>query len=149
MKAAGRFFNWLSSAVARATASTYGFMLAFSMVLLGVTTGAMFEFSTSWKLLVNTATTIITFLMVFVIQQAQNKNTVAIQLKLNELIASNSRASNLLVDIEELTPEELAVVKKFYVKLAKQAETATDGRASRSLDEVNPSRETERSDGPR
>lgn len=121
MKAAGRFFNWLSSAVARATASTYGFMLAFSMVLLGITTGAMFEFSTSWKLLVNTATTIVTFLMVFVIQQAQNKNTVAIQLKLNELIGAIEKASNRLIDIEDLSDREIEHLHEHYRKLAQKA----------------------------
>ena len=136
MRAIGNFSNRLSSAVARATSSTYGFLLAFATVLLGLTSGAMFEFSTSWKLLVNTTTTIITFLMVFVIQQAQNKNTLAIQLKLNELIASNARASNRLVDIEHLNPEELQVVKKFYVRLADQSHAAADGRVSRSLEET-------------
>jgi hypothetical protein len=75
--------------------------------------------------------------MVFVIQQSQNKDTLAIQLKLNELIASDSAANNRLVDIEDLSPEELAVLKKFYVKLAKLAETDDDVHASHSLDEAD------------
>jgi low affinity Fe/Cu permease len=124
-----------ASAVSRATGSSYGFVFAFSFVLLGLLTGPMFYFSRPWHAIISTATTIITFLMVFVIQQAQNKNTVAIQLKLNELISSNSSANNRLVDIEELSPEELQVVKKFYVKLARRTETATNVHAAHSLDE--------------
>jgi low affinity Fe/Cu permease len=77
--------------------------------------------------------------MVFVIQHSQNRDTMAIQLKLNELIASNALANNKLVDIEELSPEELAVVKKFYVKLAARTETAMNVRASHSLDEAGAS----------
>jgi low affinity Fe/Cu permease len=97
----------------------------------------IFDYSNSWQLVINTGTTIITFLMVFVIQQSQNKDTLAIQLKLNELIASDSAANNRLVDIEDLSPEELAVLKKFYVKLARLAETDDDVHASHSLDEAD------------
>jgi low affinity Fe/Cu permease len=99
-------------------------------------TGPIFDFSNSWQLVINTGTTIVTFLMVFVIQQSQNKDTLAIQLKLNELIASDSAANNRLVDIEDLSAEELAVLKKFYIKLALLAETDDDVHASHSLDEA-------------
>jgi low affinity Fe/Cu permease len=95
----------------------------------------MFGFSPQWQLIINTTTTIITFLMVFVIQHAQNRDTLAMQLKLNELIASNSAANNRLVDIEELSVAELAVVKKFYVRLGARNETAGDVRAPHSFDE--------------
>jgi low affinity Fe/Cu permease len=132
-------FGSLSSGVTRATGSSYGFLVALVVVLVWAATGPLFGFSSSWQLIINTTTTIVTFLMVFVIQHAQNKDTLAIHLKLNELIASNSSANNRLVDIEEMSPEELAVIKKFYGKLAVRVETATNVRASHSLDEANAS----------
>lgn len=131
-----RRFDQFSTAVTRATGSSYAFLTAFSIVVLWAVTGPIFAFSNSWQLVINTGTTIITFLMVFVIQQSQNKDTLAIQLKLNELIASDSAANNRLVDIEDLSPDELATLKKFYVKLARLAETDDDVHASHSLDEA-------------
>ena len=86
-------------------------------MLVWAATGPIFVFSNTWQLVIDTGTTIITFLMVFVIQQSQNKDTIALHLKLNQLIASSSAANNRLVDIEDLNPEELATVKRFYVKL--------------------------------
>jgi low affinity Fe/Cu permease len=132
-------FGHISSSVTRATGSSYGFLVALSVVLAWAACGPLFGFSSSWQLIINTGTTIITFLMVFVIQHAQNKDTLAIHLKLNELIASNSGANNRLVDIEEASPEELAVIKKFYGKLAVRVETASNVRASHSLDEASAS----------
>ena len=132
-----RLFDRFSTAVTRATGSSYAFMIAFAIVVIWAVTGPIFDYSNSWQLVINTGTTIITFLMVFVIQQSQNKDTMAIQLKLNELIASDSAANNRLVDIEDLSAEELAVLKKFYVKLARLAETDDDVHASHSLDEAD------------
>jgi low affinity Fe/Cu permease len=132
----GSLFGRISGAVTRATGSSYGFLAAFLLVLVWASTGPMFDFSSSWQMIINTGTTIVTFLMVFVIQHAQNRDTLAIQLKLNELIASNAGANNRLVDIEEMSPEELAVIKKFYGKLAVSVDTATNVRASHSLDET-------------
>ncbi len=97
----------------------------------------MFGFSNTWQLVINTGTTIITFLMVFVIQQSQNRETTAIQLKLNELIAANRNASNRLVSIEDLTEEELAALKKFYIKLSFLAEHETDLFSTHSIDEAH------------
>ena len=131
-----RFFDRFSTAVTRATGSSYAFMAALAIIVLWAVTGPVFGFSDTWQLAINTGTTIVTFLMVFVIQQSQNKDTLAIHLKLNELIASDAAANNRLVDIEDLSPEELAVLKKFYVKLAKLAETDDDVHASHSLDEA-------------
>jgi low affinity Fe/Cu permease len=132
-----RLFDRFSTAVTRATGSSYAFLIACGIIVIWAVTGPIFDYSNSWQLVINTGTTIITFLMVFVIQQSQNKDTLAIQLKLNELIASDSAANNRLVDIEDLSPEELAVLKKFYVKLAKLAETDDDVHASHSLDEAD------------
>jgi low affinity Fe/Cu permease len=130
------FFDRFSTAVTHASGSPYAFGIALAIVVVWGVTGPIFGFSNSWQLVINTGTTIITFLMVFVIQQSQNKDTLAIHLKLNELIASDSAANNRLVDIEDLSPEELAVLKKFYVKLARLAETDDDVHASHSLDEA-------------
>jgi low affinity Fe/Cu permease len=127
-------FGRLASRVTNAAGSSAGFLAAFVLVIVWAATGPFFAFSAAWQMVITTSTTLITFLMVFVIQHAQNRDTLAIQLKLNELISSNSAANNRLVDIEQLTAEELAVVKKFYVKLAVHTETATNVRASHSLD---------------
>lgn len=132
-----RWFDRLSSTVTRATGSSYAFAIAFAIVVVWAVTGPMFGFSTTWQLLINTGTTIATFLMVFVIQHSQNKETLAIQLKLNELIASDAAANNRLVDIEDLSPDELAVLKRFYIKLAKLAENDDNVHTSHSLDEAS------------
>src|SRR4051812_15616260 len=132
-------FGRISSGVTRATGSSYGFLVALSLVLVWALTGPLFGFSSSWQLIINTSTTIVTFLMVFVIQHAQNKDTLAIHLKLNELIASNSSANNRLVDVEDASPEELAVIKKYYGKLAIRVSTATNVHESHSLGDANAS----------
>ena len=132
-----RWFDRFSSAVTRATGSTHAFLIALGIVVVWGLTGPIFHFSDTWQLVINTGTTIITFLMVFLIQQSQNKDTLAIQLKLNELIACAAAANNRLIDIEDLSPEELAVIKQFYVKLARLAESDNDVHTSHSLDEAD------------
>lgn len=122
-------------AVMRAAAGSAGMIGALALVAMWAATGPLFEFSPAWQMVIQTSTTIVTFLMVFAIRHSQNRDTLAIQLKLNELISSNASANNKLVDIEELSPEELAVIKKFYVRLAARSETATNVRAAHSLDE--------------
>jgi low affinity Fe/Cu permease len=111
------FFNTFSATVTKITGSVYVFLIAISIVIIWGITGPLFGFSDTWQLVINTGTTIVTFLMVFVIQHSQNKDTVALQLKLNELIAA-SKASNKLIGVEELTDEELEVMKKFYTHLS-------------------------------
>lgn len=111
------FFNNFSATVTKITGSAYVFIIAISVVIIWAITGPLFNFSDTWQLVINTGTTIITFLMVFVIQHSQNKDTVALQLKLDELIAA-SKASNKLIGVEELTDEELEVMKKFYTHLS-------------------------------
>jgi low affinity Fe/Cu permease len=131
------WFDKFASVCARWAGHAGVFVTAFLVVLVWAISGPVFGFSDTWQLVINTSTTIITFLMVFVIQQSQNKDTMAIQLKLNELIASDAAANNRLVDIEDLSPEELAVLKTFYVKLAKLAENDDDVHTSHSLDEAD------------
>lgn len=133
----GSFFNKFSAVVTRATGSPLAFIIALSAIIIWAVTGPFFKFSDTWQLIINTSTTIITFLMVFVIQQSQNKDTLALQLKLNELIASNKAASNHLIEIEELTPEELQQLRKFYMHLAQLAKRDSDIHTSHSLDEAN------------
>lgn len=130
------FFDKISNKVTRATGQPAAFITAASLVIVWALSGPIFHFSDTWQLVINTGTTIITFLMVFIIQQSQNKDTMAIQLKLNELIACNEKASNQLIDIEDLTEEELRVLKKFYIKLADLASKEESVHTSHSLGEA-------------
>jgi len=111
------FFNRFSIVITKASGSAYAFIAALLIIIIWVITGPIFHFSDTWQLVINTGTTIVTFLMVFIIQHSQNKDTTALQLKLNELIAA-SKASNKLISVEDLTDEELEVMKKFYTHLS-------------------------------
>jgi low affinity Fe/Cu permease len=130
-----KFEKW-SGLITHATGSPGAVLIALLVILLWGITGPIFQFSDTWQLVINTGTTIITFIMVFIIQHSQNKDTTAIQLKLNELIASNDKASNRLVNIEELTDEELQQLKKFYIMLSKLSEKEKDIFTSHSIDEA-------------
>ena len=130
------FFDKFSTKATKLTGSPWAFIIAMALILVWAASGPVFGFSDTWQLVINTSTTIITFLMVFIIQQTQNKDTTAIHLKLNELIASNKDASNQLVDAEDLTEDELQVLKKFYVKLSKLADKESDVYATHSVGEA-------------
>jgi low affinity Fe/Cu permease len=129
-------FERFSARVTRLTGRPVAFILACIIIIAWGLTGPVFHYSNTWQLVINTGTTIITFLMVFVIQQSQNKDTTAIQLKLNELIAASSTASNRLVDIEDLSEEEIRTLKKFYIRLAELAKNETDIHQTHSIDEA-------------
>lgn len=129
-------FQRMSNKTTKVTGSPKAFILALIVVIMWAVTGPIFNFSDTWQLVINTGTTIVTFLMVFIIQQSQNKDTVALQLKLNELIACNERASNQLIDVEDLSEEDLEKIKKFYIRLADLAEKENDVSSSHSLTEV-------------
>ncbi len=107
------FFEKLASKVALATGSTTAIIIAFTAILLWGISGPFFHYSENWQLVINTGTTIITFLMVFLIQKSQNKESLAVQLKLNELVAAHNFASNRLVDVENMSEEELKVIQKY------------------------------------
>lgn len=125
-----RFANWATIA----TGSSAAFIIAASVILIWIVTGPIFNYSDTWQLIINTGTTIVTFLMVFLIQKSQNKDSKAIHLKLNELLASHQGASNRMVDIEDLTEEELDQLRKYYVKLYALAQKEDDLTCTHSID---------------
>jgi low affinity Fe/Cu permease len=129
-------FEKISASFTKAAGSSTAFFIAVSVIIVWGVTGPIFHFSDTWQLVINTGTTIITFLMVFIIQQSQNKDSMAIQLKLNELIAADERASNRLIVVEDLTQEELEVLKKFYIRLSDLAKKENDLHSSHSVDEA-------------
>ena len=130
-------FEKFSARVTKVAGSPFAFIIAIAIVVVWAICGPLFGYSDTWQLVINTGTTIITFLMVFVIQQSQNKDTVALQIKLNELIAASPTASNRLIDVEDLTDEELQTLKKFYIKLSRLAEKEDDIHKSHSIDEAS------------
>ena len=130
-------FERTAASITKATGSSAAFLIAVSVIITWGITGPLFHFSDTWQLVINTGTTIITFLMVFIIQQSQNKDSMAIQLKLNELIACDERASNRLIVVEDLTQEELETLKKFYIKLAQLAKNSNDLHSSHSVDDAD------------
>lgn len=130
------FFEKFSVKVTKATGSPAAFIIACTTIIIWALSGPIFGYSDTWQLVINTGTTIITFLMVFVIQRSQNKDTVALQLKLNELIAANELASNRLIDIEDLSEEELETLKKFYIKLAELSQKENNLQRTHSIEEA-------------
>lgn len=129
-------FTEFSKVFTKAAGSPFATIGAMLVIIAWLITGPLFGFSDTWQLVINTGTTIITFLMVFIIQQSQNRDSMAIQLKLNELIAANEKTSNRLVDIEDLSEDELEILKKFYIKLAQIVKKEKNIRATHSLDEA-------------
>jgi low affinity Fe/Cu permease len=135
-KAKGNAFYKFSDAITRTAGRPVAFLIALSLVILWGASGFFLGFSDSWQLIINTTTTVVTFLMVFIIQQSQNRDTMAIQLKLNELIASEKKASNRLIDIEDLSSEELEVLKKFYIRLSELSQKERNLQSSHSIEEA-------------
>ena len=128
------FFEKFSNWAVKFTGSPYAFMGAFLIVVVWAVSGPFFDYSETWQLVINTGTTIITFLMVFLIQKAQNKDSKAIQIKLNEIIAAHEKASNRIVDIEDLTEAELDQLHIYYEKLGELAKKDADIHTSHSID---------------
>ncbi len=137
-------FQAFSAKMTRLTGSSTAFVMAFLVIILWGITGPIFHFSDTWQLAINTGTTIITFLMVFIIQQSQNKDTIAMHIKLNELIACTRSASNRLIDVEDLSEEELRVLEEFYIKLASLAKKEKGLHKSHSIDEAEENTERKR-----
>ena len=129
------FERW-SGAITHAAGDVRAFLAAVAVIVVWAVTGPLFGFSDTWQLVVNTGTTIVTFLMVFLIQQTQNKDGLAIQLKLNELVAALEGASNRLIHVEGLSEEELKVLQAHYGRLAAMAKESADIGESHSIDEA-------------
>lgn len=106
------------------------------VILVWALSGSFFNYSDTWQLVINTGTTIITFLMVFLIQKTQNKDSIVIQIKLNELVAAEALASNRIISVEDLTEEELLILNQYYTQLAKMTQKETNLRTSHSIEEA-------------
>jgi low affinity Fe/Cu permease len=126
------FATWISEK----TGSTPAFLIALGVVIVWACLGPVFKFSDTWQLVINTGTTIITFLMVFLIQRAQNKDALAVQLKLNELVAAIEGASNRLISVEDLSDEDLEVLHVHYRELATMATRESTITESHSVEEA-------------
>ena len=126
----------LSTRVSDWTGGSSAFAIALGIVLVWAATGPLFHYSDTWQLVINTGTTVVTFLMVFLIQRSQNKDTRAIELKLNELVAAIEGASNRLIGIEELSESDLETLRRHYRELAEMAGKEMDITRSHSLDEA-------------
>jgi len=128
-------FDRFATLVTRWAGTPTAFCAALATVLVWAVTGPLFGFSPAWQLVINTGTTIVTFLMVFLIQQSQNKDSVAMHLKLDELLAANRHASNRMIGIEDLGEQELREVAAFYLRLAERARKMGPHREAHSIDE--------------
>jgi low affinity Fe/Cu permease len=122
------WFTRIAKAAARAAGRPTTFIVAVAIILIWAATGPIFHFSDTWQLIINTSTTIITFLMVFLIQNTQNRDTEALQIKLDELIRAIGNAQNALLDLEEMDDEELDVIRKDYLELAEKARAELKSR---------------------
>jgi low affinity Fe/Cu permease len=132
----GLLLEKLSLKATQATGTSTAFILAGLVIVVWLVTGPLFKFSDTWQLVINTGTTIVTFLMVFLIQRAQNKDALVIHLKLNEIVAALDGASNRLIDVEDLTEEEIKTLHKHYQKLVEMAKSDLELTASHSIEEA-------------
>ena len=142
-----RFARWISGHAGKPSA----FILAALVIVVWAVTGPMFHFSDTWQLVINTGTTIVTFLMVFLIQNTQNRESQALHVKLDELIRAMSGANNSLIDLDELTDEELSRIQKHYADLARKSkdelrELKDDSRTIATVAKKKPRSREERPD---
>ena len=128
---AERMVDRVAAGVTHWAGSSWGFGMAAGTVLVWAITGPLFRWSDTWQLVINTGTTIVTFLMVFLVQRSQNRDGLAIQLKLNELVAALRGASNRLIDVEDLTEAELKILHAHYQRLVEMASHSVDEAENR------------------
>jgi len=133
-------FRKFAAMVATASGSPWAFLLAFLVIVVWAITGPIFNFSDTWQLVINTGTTIVTFLMVFLIQNTQNRDAVAIQLKLDELLRAVEGARTSLVDLEDLSDEEILRLKKEFERLRRREVAMSPDAEREQLEEANPER---------
>ena len=132
----GNILSRFATAATTWTGSTSAFALAVLIVIVWSATGRLFYYSDTWQLVINTGTTIVTFLMVFLIQRSQNKDALAVQLKLDEIVAALEGASNRLISIEDLSETELKVLRIHYQRLAEMAKRDSKITESHSVEEA-------------
>jgi len=131
------WFTYLAKLTSRGAGSPPAFMIAVGVILVWLITGPLFHFSDTWQLVINTGTTIVTFLMVFLIQNTQNRDAEAMQVKLDELLRVTAGAHNALLDLEELEERELNRIRSGYARLAERArEDLRRGQADTGVPEI-------------
>lgn len=130
------FLEKFSHQATKATGTSIAFVLAVLVVVIWLITGPLFNYSDTWQLVINTGTTIVTFLMVFLIQRAQNKDALALHLKLNEIVAALEGASNRLIDVEDLSEPEIDALSKYYKRLIELARTDDNLTTTHSIEEA-------------
>jgi low affinity Fe/Cu permease len=133
----GQLLERFSRKATEATGTSTAFILALLVIIIWLISGPLFNFSDTWQLVINTGTTIVTFLMVFLIQRSQNKDALAIHLKLNEIVAALEGASNRLVDVEDLTEDEIKTLHKHYQRLVEMAKKDLELTQSHSVEEAD------------
>ena len=136
MNGKGGWAERTSSRVTKWTGSSWAFVLAAGVILVWGLTGPLFRFSDTWQLVINTSTTIVTFLMVFLIQRTQNKDSMAIQLKLNELVAAMPGASNRLISVEDLSEADIHILHGHYAVLVELAKKDLKLTESHSIEDA-------------
>jgi low affinity Fe/Cu permease len=132
----GQMLEHFSRKATEATGTSTAFILALLVIIIWLASGPLFHFSDTWQLVINTGTTIVTFLMVFLIQRSQNKDALAIHLKLSEIVAAVEGASNRLIDVEDLTEDEIKTLHKHYQKLVAMAKKDLALTTSHSVEEA-------------
>ncbi len=128
------FFERFANSVTQLTGTSMAFIVAVLIIVLWAASGPFFNYSETWQLIINTSTTIVTFLMVFLIQKSQNKDSKAIQLKLNELIASLKGANNRMVNIEDLNENQLDELHEMYMNMAKVTKSRSEKISSSGIE---------------
>lgn len=132
------WFTHLAKRTAHVTGRPGSFLVAATVIVVWAVTGPLFHWSDTWQLVVNTGTTIVTFLMVFLIQSTQNRDSVAVQVKLDELLRISAGAHNVLMDLEEMEEDELTRIRAVYMKLASDARRGIDrGRSDEGIPEIS------------
>lgn len=131
-----KFFNWCATRTSAAAGHPITFTVAVGTIVVWAVTGPMFGYSDTWQLVINTGTTIVTFLMVFLIQRAQNKDALAIHLKLNEIVAAMEGASNRLIDVEDLSEPEIDALRNYYKRLIELAREDDQLTMTHSIEEA-------------
>lgn len=132
----GYLMERLSYKATQATGTSHAFIVALLVIIVWGITGPIFKFSDTWQLVINTGTTIVTFLMVFLIQRAQNKDALAIHIKLNEIVAALEGASNRLIDVEDLTEDDIKILHDHFQRLARMSKEDLALGQSHSVEEA-------------